>query len=68
MPFPLTSEVRARLWREHLDGFARPGSPLSDAQRAAVREVIARLPELLDPRTDLAVVEEVQRRFAPSPL
>jgi hypothetical protein len=42
----LPRETRVSLWREHMGSFLAPESELNDEQRAAVREVIARLPAL----------------------
>jgi hypothetical protein len=42
----LPRETRVALWREHMGSFLAPESGLNEEQRAAVREVIARLPAL----------------------
>lgn len=42
----LPREARVSLWREHMGSFLTPESELNEQQRAAVREVIARLPAL----------------------
>jgi len=40
----LPPATREALWREHLEGFLRPGQPFNEAQRAAIREAITQLP------------------------
>ncbi len=42
----LPRETRVALWREHMASFLAPESGLDEGQRAALREVIARLPAL----------------------
>jgi hypothetical protein len=37
---------REALWREQLEGYLRPGTPLTEPQQAAVRRVMAQLPAL----------------------
>ena len=51
----LPPATREALWREHLEGYLRPGSPLTEPQKAAVREVIAQLPALTAVHPDRAV-------------
>lgn len=63
----LPRETRAALWREHMESFLAPESGLNDAQRAAVREVIARLPALhaegADPAERRALAKRMKTIF-----
>lgn len=43
----VTPEVRAQLWREHLETFLQPDSGLTELQREFVRETMPRLSQLL---------------------
>lgn len=53
----LPPATRQALWREHLQGFLAPGQPLNEAQRAAVRESIERLPAFTAAHPDRAVTD-----------
>jgi len=59
----LPREARVSLWREHLESFLVPGSGLSEVQRAAVRDVIARLPALHAESADPAEREALTARL-----
>jgi hypothetical protein len=61
----LSPAARQALWREQYEGYLRPGQPLNDAQRDAVREVIAKLPALTAATPDRAEAERLRTRFAP---
>jgi hypothetical protein len=60
----LPAATRAALWREHLEGFLRPGQPLTGPQRAALREVIAQLPALTAKRADPARARSLGKHLA----
>jgi hypothetical protein len=59
----LPRETRASLWREHMESFLAPDAGLNDAQRAAVREVIARLPAFHAADSDPAERRAMARRL-----
>lgn len=61
----LSPAARQALWREQYEGYLRPGQPLNDAQRSAVREVITKLPALTAATPDRAEAERLRTRFAP---
>lgn len=42
----LPPATREAMWREQLEGYLRPGSPLTETQKASVRRVITQLPAL----------------------
>ena len=42
----VTPETRLALWREHLEGFLKTDSTLTEPQRQIVKETIPQLPEL----------------------
>lgn len=61
----LSPAARQALWREQYEGYLRPGQPLNDAQRNAVREVLAKLPALTAATPDRAEAQRLRTRFAP---
>lgn len=61
----LPPEARVALWREQLEPWAAPGSGLNDRQRAAVREVIERLPALHSAATGRAEARALSARVLP---
>jgi len=60
----LPPDARVSLWREHMERFLRPESPLDEAQRAALRGVIPRLPELTVPERDPAGRRALTKQLA----
>jgi hypothetical protein len=60
----LPRETRVALWREHMGSFLAPESGLNEPQRAAVREVIARLPALHTADSDPAERRALKARLA----
>jgi hypothetical protein len=60
----VSPEVRVRLWREHLESYLRPDSPLSAAQRQLVVNSISRLPLLLAAPGPNPVLTEWERQIA----
>jgi hypothetical protein len=50
----LPAATRQAMWREHLEGFLRPGQPFTQPQRAAIRQSIEQLPALTAPNADHA--------------
>jgi hypothetical protein len=60
----LPPNVRVSLWREHMERFLRPESPLNEAQRAALRGVIARVPELTLPDREPAEQQALIKQLA----
>ncbi|AHG92923.1 hypothetical protein J421_5388 (plasmid) [Gemmatirosa kalamazoonensis] len=63
----LPPPAREAIWREHFGEFLAPGSPLSPAQQAFVREAMAELPVLM--ADDLAAARArggaLEARMAP---
>jgi len=51
----LPPATRQAMWTEQLEGYLRPGSPLTEPQKVAVRQVIAQLPALTAVHPDRAV-------------
>jgi len=60
----VSAQVRVQLWRQHLETFLRPGSPLNEAQRQLVAVSISRLPELLAAPGPNPVLIEWERQIA----
>lgn len=63
----LPREARVSLWREHMESFLAPEHGLNAEQRAAVREVVAKLPALhaanADPAERRALTERLVAIF-----
>jgi hypothetical protein len=60
----LQPAARQALWREHLEGFLRPGTPLTGPQQAAVRQFMTQLPALTAVHPDRALGRRVQAQLA----
>ena len=54
-------EVRTRFWQEHVQTFLEPGSGLTDAQRAVVRDARDQLPGIFSS----ASLDEMHARMEP---
>lgn len=60
----LPPATRQAFWRQHLEGFLRPGSPLTEPQKAAVRDAMAYLPALTVNNPDRAVANALRERLS----
>lgn len=60
----LPPATREALWREQLEGYLRPRHPLSEAQQAAVRQVIAKLPALTAATPDRAEARRMRAHLS----
>jgi hypothetical protein len=63
----LAPATREAMWREHMEGYLRPGTTLTEAQQAEVRRVITQLPALTAAHPDRALsrrlLAELSTRF-----
>lgn len=60
----LPPATRQAMWRQHLEGYLRPGSKLTDAQKAAVRDAMAYLPALTVNNPDRTVARGLRDRLS----
>ena len=60
----VSPDVRVRLWREHLETFLTPDSPLNEPQRQLIVDSISRLPVLLASPGPNPVLLEWERQTA----
>lgn len=60
----LPPAAREAMWREQLEPWLRPGTPLTATQQAAVRNVITHLPALTAVHPDRALGRSLQVRLA----
>ncbi len=60
----LPPATRQALWRQHLGGYLRPGTTLTEPQQAAVRQVIAQLPMLTAVHPDRERARALQARLS----
>ncbi|HET7464649.1 MAG TPA: bacteriocin fulvocin C-related protein [Longimicrobium sp.] len=60
----LPPATRQAMWRQHLDGYLRPGSPLTEPQKAAVRDAMTYLPVLTVNNPDRAVARGLRDRLS----
>lgn len=60
----LPPATREAMWREQLEPWLRPGTPLNATQQAAVRNVITQLPALTAVHPDRALGRSIQERLA----
>jgi len=73
-PFPMAfrrvmvnrvaSDVRVKLWQEHLDTFLREGTALTASQRRLIEVTIARMPELVAESGSTEAIGELEREMA----
>ena len=59
-----TPAVREAMWREQLEGYLRPGSPLTEPQKAAVRQVITQLPKLTAVHPDRVLARRLRTQLS----
>jgi hypothetical protein len=60
----LPPATREAMWREQLEGYLRPGQPLTETQKVAVRQVIAQLPALTAVRPDQALARRLRTQLS----
>ncbi|HEV7588635.1 MAG TPA: bacteriocin fulvocin C-related protein [Longimicrobium sp.] len=60
----LPPATREAMWREQLEGYLRPGQPLTETQKAAVRQVIAQLPALTAVHPDQALARSLRAQLS----
>jgi hypothetical protein len=60
----LPPATREAMWREQLEGYLRPGSPLTETQKAAVRQVVAQLPALTAVHPDQALARRLRAQLS----
>lgn len=60
----LSPATRQAMWREQLEGYLRPGSKLTEPQKAAVRDAMTYLPALTVDHPDRAVARGLRDRLS----
>jgi len=60
----LPPATREAMWREQLEGYLRPGTPLTEPQQAAVRRVMAQLPALTAAHPDRALSRQLRTQLS----
>jgi hypothetical protein len=60
----LPPATREAMWREQLEGYLRPGTPLTQTQQAAVRQVITQLPALTAVHPDRALEHRLRTQLS----